>query len=265
MGIDGIESVSSNLFARKGGDRNMSFRQDLRLHVNVDHIATIRQARGIDQPDPVIAAGLAEIAGADGITIHLREDRRHIQDRDVEIIRKTVKTILNLEMALTEEMIGIACDIGPDICSIVPEKREERTTEGGLAVASDLARVKEGISRLKESGIRVSLFIDPDEKEIKASAEVGADLIELHTGDYCNKRGKERDVEFERLRSGAKLAKSLGLSVAGGHGLDYCNVAAVARIPEVEELNIGHSIVARASIVGIVEAVKGMLQAMGRL
>jgi len=242
----------------------MAYRPDLKLHVNVDHIATIRQARGGDQPDPVLAASLAEVAGADGITVHLREDRRHIQDRDVEILRRTVKTLINLEMALTDEMIGVATRTGPEIASIVPEKREERTTEGGLAVASDLKRISGGTARLKEAGIKVSFFIDPEPKEIEASKEAGADLIELHTGDYCNQKGEEKDRELERLVKGAALAEKIGLGVAAGHGLDYFNVAPVARIREVKELNIGHAIVARASIVGMVEAVKGMLKAMGR-
>jgi len=238
--------------------------RELRLHVNVDHIATLRQARGGDQPDPVLAAGLAEIAGADGITIHLREDRRHIQDRDLEILRSTVKTVLNLEMALTAEMIGIASRVRPDLSTLVPEKREERTTEGGLAVAANQGSIGEGVLALKKAGIRVSLFIDPDEKEVRAAAEAGADIVELHTGDYCNASGPERLRELSRLVEAAKLASSLGLAVAAGHGLDYHNVGPVAAIPEVEELNIGHSIVARAAITGMDRAVTDMLRAMGR-
>ncbi|MBN2674148.1 MAG: pyridoxine 5'-phosphate synthase [Deltaproteobacteria bacterium] len=235
-----------------------------RLHVNIDHIATLRQARGVNYPDPVFGVSVVEMAGAQGITIHLREDRRHIVDRDVALIKQTVGTVLNLEMAAADEIIDIAKQTKPDLCTLVPEKREERTTEGGLVVAGDLARMKAVVATLHESGIRVSLFIDPVEREVRASKEVGADIIELHTGDYCEAESAEqRDVELNKLRAAATLGKSLGLNVAAGHGLHYHNVRAVADIPEVEELNIGHSIIARAVFVGLEKAVTQMLEAMG--
>ncbi len=236
-----------------------------RLHVNVDHVATLRQARGIDYPDPVPAASICEMAGAQGITIHLREDRRHIIDRDLEIMRKVVTTVLNLEMAATDEMIGIARAVRPDICTLVPEKREERTTEGGLVVAGDLDAVTTAVKSLKEAGISVSLFIDPNRKEIEASRETGADIVELHTGDYCGASVADRARQMDRLSEAAMIAADLGLRVAAGHGLHYHNVAPVARIPEIEELNIGHSIIARAVFAGLENAVRQMLEAMGEL
>ena len=236
-----------------------------RLHVNVDHVATLRQARGIDYPDPIPAAAICEMAGAQGITIHLREDRRHIVDRDLEIMRKVVTTVLNLEMAATDEMIGIARAVRPDICTLVPEKREERTTEGGLVVAEDLDAVTAAVGSLQEAGISVSLFIDPSRKEIEASRETGADIVELHTGDYCVASVAERARQFDRLSEAAIIATDLGLRVAAGHGLHYHNVAPVARIPEIEELNIGHSIIARAVFSGLEKAVRQMLEAMGEL
>jgi pyridoxine 5-phosphate synthase len=234
-----------------------------RLHVNVDHVATLRQARGINYPDPIPAAAICEMAGASGITIHLREDRRHIIDRDLEIMRRVVTTVLNLEMAATEEMVEIAREVRPDICTLVPEKREERTTEGGLAVAGDLDHVTGAVQALKEAGIRVSLFIDPATEEIAASNKSGAEMIELHTGDYCEARGTEQEEQLERLVEGAALAADLGLRVAAGHGLHYHNVRPVAEIPQVEELNIGHSIISRSVFVGIERAVRQMLEAMG--
>ena len=236
-----------------------------RLHVNVDHVATLRQARGIDYPDPIPAAAICEMAGAQGITIHLREDRRHIVDRDLEIMRKVVTTVLNLEMAATDEMIGIARAVRPDICTLVPEKREERTTEGGLVVAEDLDAVTAAVGSLQEAGISVSLFIDPSRKEIEASRETGADIVELHTGDYCVAPIAQRARQFDRLSEAAMIAADLGLRVAAGHGLHYHNVAPVARIPEIEELNIGHSIIARAVFSGLEKAVRQMLEAMGEL
>ncbi len=236
-----------------------------RLHVNVDHVATLRQARGINYPDPVPAASICEMAGAQGITIHLREDRRHIIDRDLEIMRKVVTTVLNLEMAATDEMIGIARAVHPDICTLVPEKREERTTEGGLSVAGDLDTVTAAVRSLKEADISVSLFIDPSRKEIEASREAGADIVELHTGDYCEAPAAERARQMDRLIEAATIATDLGLRVAAGHGLHYHNVAPVARIPEIEELNIGHSIIARAVFTGLENAVRQMLEAMGEL
>lgn len=234
-----------------------------RLHVNVDHVATLRQARGINYPDPIPAASICEMAGASGITIHLREDRRHIIDRDVRMMRDVVTTVLNLEMASTDEMIGIAREVRPDICTIVPEKRQERTTEGGLAVSADVEGTSAAIASLHEAGILVSLFIDPTRTEIEASRQVGADMVELHTGDYCNATGAAQKAEFDRIVDGAKASADLGLKVAAGHGLHYHNVRPVSLIPEIEELNIGHSIIARAVFVGMDAAVRQMLEAMG--
>ncbi len=237
----------------------------LRLGVNIDHVATIRQARGTEYPDPVDAALIAERAGAEGITAHLREDRRHIQDRDVERLREAVTTKLNLEMAADDEMVAIACRLNPADCCLVPERREELTTEGGLRVAGNEERLRDVVMRLSDAGIRVSLFIDPDPAEITASAAVGATVVELHTGTYAGAAagGTEnaRDAELERLRSGAVFARSAGLAVNAGHGLTVDNVAPVAALPEMVELNIGHSIVSRAVLVGIAEAVREMLAA----
>lgn len=233
----------------------------VRLHVNVDHIATLRQARGTTYPDPVWAASLCELAGADGITVHLREDRRHIQDRDVRILRQTVRTVLNLEMAATAEMVSIAREVRPDIATLVPEKREEQTTEGGLDLSSPEARAtfRERVAQLREAGIRVSLFVDPDVEVIDWSKDVGAEIVELHTGDYCNASRAEVGMELERLARAALQATDLGLRVAAGHGLDYPNVEPVAALPGVEELNIGHSIIARAALVGLDEAVRDLI------
>ncbi|MFH2010891.1 MAG: pyridoxine 5'-phosphate synthase [bacterium] len=234
----------------------------VRLHVNIDHIATLRQARGTPYPDPVWAASICELAGADGITVHLREDRRHIQDRDVRILRQTVRTLLNLEMAATEEMTTIALEVQPDIVTLVPEKREEQTTEGGLALGDDAVRagLARAIERLREGGIRVSLFIDPDPDAILQSAELTADIVELHTGDYCNAGRADRASELDRLSAAAAKASENGLKVAAGHGLDYPNVEAVTAISAVEELNIGHAIVARAVLVGLERAVRDMIE-----
>lgn len=234
-----------------------------RLHVNVDHVATLRQARGINYPDPIPAATMCEIAGASGITIHLREDRRHIIDRDLVLMRQVVTTVLNLEMAATEEMVGIACEQKPDMCTLVPEKREERTTEGGLAVAADIPRMTHVVSRLKDAGIRVSLFIVPDPNEIDASRNVGADMVEFHTGEYCNASKNQVNAELVRIVTAAKAAADSGLEVAAGHGLHYHNVRPISEIEEIIELNIGHSIVSRAVYVGMDAAVRQMLQAMG--
>jgi pyridoxine 5-phosphate synthase len=234
-----------------------------RLHVNVDHVATLRQARGTNYPDPITAAAMCEIAGASGITIHLREDRRHIVDRDLALARGTVTTILNLEMATTDEMVAIACDAKPNICTLVPEKREEKTTEGGLIVAADAPRMRSVIERLHDAGIRVSLFIIPDEREIEASSNCGADTVELHTGAYCNATSYAVEKELNRIVLGAQAAHRLGMEVAAGHGLHYHNVRPIADIPEIVELNIGHSIISRAVYVGIDAAVRQMLQAMG--
>ena len=232
----------------------------IRLGVNVDHIATLRQSRKTKYPDPVLAAGLAELAGADQITIHLREDRRHIQERDVRIMRETVGTVLNLELAANEDVLSIACDVKPDLATLVPEKRAELTTEGGLAVVGREKEVAAAVSRLKNAGIKVSLFIDPDPAAVRASAECGADQIEIHTGFYSDAKPDRRQVEFERIRAACLEGGRIGIAVAAGHGLDYVNTRAICSIPEIEELNIGHSIMARAFFVGIEEAVREMIQ-----
>jgi len=231
------------------------------LGVNIDHVATLRQARGGVEPDPVWAAAEAELGGAACITLHLREDRRHIQDRDLEILRKTVQVKLNLEMAVTDEMVGIACRTMPNQATLVPEKRQEVTTEGGLAIASQEARVAAAVRHLQAGGITVSLFIDPDPAEIEASARTGAQAIEFHTGQYCNApEGPERDRQLARIVEGAKQAQGLGLVVHAGHGLNYVNVGPIARIPGMTELNIGHSIVSRAVFVGLRKAVREMVR-----
>ncbi|MCB9557683.1 MAG: pyridoxine 5'-phosphate synthase [Deltaproteobacteria bacterium] len=229
-----------------------------RLHVNIDHCATIRQARGTSYPDPVWAAAQAELAGAHGITAHLREDRRHIQDRDMRLLRQTVRTVLNMEMAATEEMIALALELKPEIVTLVPERREERTTEGGLDLkATGLGKA---VERLKSRGIIVSLFIDPDTALMNSASEIGADMIELHTGDYCEASSPgARDLQLDRLTAAAAAAEESGLRVAAGHGLDYPNVVPVAAIPQVEELNIGHAIIARAIFSGLDLAVRDML------
>ena len=231
------------------------------LHINIDHVATVRQARQISEPDPVIAAGFVELAGADGITIHLREDRRHILDRDVRILKETIQTRLNLEMAATEEMFSIATDIGPDIVTLVPENRKEVTTEGGLDVLGATEILRNGIKKLKDAGIRVSLFIDPESEQIYASKNVGAEDIELHTGCYANtSEGIEQDKEFERLIKASELANELKLNINAGHGLNYTNTKKICNLPHLRELNIGHSIISRAIFVGITQAVKEMKQ-----
>ncbi len=229
------------------------------LHINIDHVATVRQARQISEPDPVTAAGLVELAGADGITIHLREDRRHIIDRDVRILRETIKTRMNLEMAATAEMFAIALDICPDIVTLVPEKREEVTTEGGLDIAGTAEIMHKGIAQLRDVGIRVSLFIDPDAEQIKASQKAGAEDVELHTGCYANaENSEELDREYQRLVSAAELAHQEKLQVNAGHGLNYINTQRICGLPHLRELNIGHSIVSRAIFVGISQAVQEM-------
>jgi len=231
-----------------------------KLGVNVDHIATIRQARGVAEPDPVVAAAIAELAGADGITVHLREDRRHIQDRDVELLRKTVKTRLNLEMALTDEMVGIALRLLPDSVTLVPEGRHELTTEGGLDACLLQTTLKEKVGLLRQAGIIVSLFIEPDLDQIKASHRVGADYIEIHTGTYCEARlAAERQLQLQRIEVAISAARKLGLGVNAGHGLDYRNIHPVVALNGIEEFNIGHSIVARAALVGMDQAVREMI------
>jgi len=228
------------------------------LGVNIDHVATLRQARRAAYPDPMYAALVAEEAGADSITLHLREDRRHIQDDDVTAMRGALKTRMNLEMAVTDEMIRIAQNVAPQDCCLVPESRQEITTEGGLNVAGQVARVGDAVRALGQAGIRVSLFIDPEPAQIEAARRCGAPVIELHTGTYADAAGAAQAREFERLRSAAALAASLGLTVNAGHGLHYHNVEPIAAIPEIVELNIGHSIVARALIDGLAKAVRDM-------
>jgi len=230
----------------------------IRLGINVDHVATVRQARRAEVPDPVDVALLAEKAGADGITVHLREDRRHIQERDVELLRQRLVTKLNLEMAVTPAMVSFAEKLRPNDACFVPEKREELTTEGGLDVAAHRQKIREAVQHLQGAGIHVSLFVDPKRVQIEASHEVGAHAIEIHTGMYCNAVGSERVEQLEAIVAASKLAQSLELEVHGGHGLNYENVLPVAEIPAMVELNIGHSIVARAVIVGIERAVREM-------
>lgn len=231
-----------------------------RLGVNIDHVATVREARKTNEPDPVAAAVLVEMAGADGIVVHLREDRRHIQDRDLSLLRQLVKTHLNLEMAATEEMVEIALTTKPDMVTLVPERREEVTTEGGLNVASRVRELAGVVSELQENGIVVSLFVDPDLDQIKAAAKLGADYVELHTGEYANARDAETEMEqLGRLRDMAVAASKLGLGVSAGHGLTYQNVSNVSAIEKIEELNIGHSIISRAILVGLEQAVRDML------
>ena len=232
-----------------------------KLGVNVDHVATIRQARGGAEPDPVAAAAIAELAGADGITIHLREDRRHIQDRDLKLLRQTVKTRLNLEMAATDEMVGIALQTMPDMCTLVPEKRLELTTEGGLDVRCNMESLKSAIDRLRGGGIPVSLFIDADPDQIKAADKVGADYIEIHTGVFAEAADwKSEDRELVRIENAVKLAQKLGLGVNAGHGLNYANIKRMTTIRGIEEYNIGHSIIARAVMVGLERAVRDMVE-----
>ncbi len=233
------------------------------LGVNIDHIATIRQARRTVEPDPVMAAVLAELAGADGITVHLREDRRHIQDRDVQVLRQTVRTHLNLEMAATDEMVAIALVIKPDYVTLVPEKREEITTEGGLEIAKQADRLSHIVSLLQTAGIPVSLFIDADPQQIDASQAVGAQFIELHTGRYAEAKSEaERQHELQYLATGCARAIAAGLRVNAGHGLTYWNVYPIAQLPGMEELNIGHTIISRAVLVGLDRAVREMKQAI---
>ena len=235
----------------------------LTLGVNIDHIATIRQARRTVEPDPVAAAVLAELAGADGITVHLREDRRHIQDRDVHLLRQTVRSHLNLEMAATDEMVNIALEIKPDYVTLVPEKREEVTTEGGLNIIAQSDRMAEIVDKLQSANIPVSLFIDADEAQIEASIKVNAKFIELHTGQYAEAKNEaNRQKELAILTKGCTQAIEAGLRVNAGHGLTYWNVYPVACIPGMEELNIGHTIISRAALVGIERAVREMKQAM---
>lgn len=237
--------------------------QSILLGVNIDHVATIRQARGTRYPDPVYAALMAEQAGADCITLHLREDRRHIQDRDLRAMKDVLQTRMNLEMAVTEEMLAIALEVRPRDCCLVPEHREELTTEGGLDVRAHAEQVARACGRLAEGGIRVSLFIDPDPGQLRAAKEVGAPVVELHTGAYADAEDERaRTRELERVRAAAALGAELGLQINAGHGLHYHNVQPVARIPEIRELNIGHAIVSRAIFDGLSTAVIEMKRLM---
>ena len=234
----------------------------LELGVNIDHIATLRQARGTSYPNLLEAGFLVKEAGADAITIHLREDRRHIQDADVYDIRQNIKTRLNLELAVTDEMVNIACDVQPEDACVVPEKREELTTEGGLDIIGQFDRIKKATKQLTDQDIRVSLFIEPSIEHIKRVPDIGAPVIELHTGTYANATGDDQLRELERIVKATEYAKSLGIQVNAGHGLDYSNTTAIAKIPDIQELNIGHSIVARALFVGISRATRQMIEVM---
>lgn len=236
----------------------------MRLHINIDHVATVRQARRTDEPDPVRAAVLAELGGADGITVHLREDRRHIQERDVRLLAATVRTGVNLELAAVEDVLAVATELRPMEATLVPEKREEVTTEGGLALRQpgDRARIGDAVARLKEAGVRTSLFIDPEPEALHTAVELGADAIELHTGEFAERWKVRQGVaeQVERLRRAAALGVSLDLDVHAGHGLTYENVALIAALQDVQELNIGHSVISRALFVGMEEAVREMAQ-----
>lgn len=234
-----------------------------KLMVNIDHIATLREARGIHYPDPVHAAGIAELAGASGIIVHLREDRRHIKDRDVHLLRQVVRSKLNLEMAATEEMVRIAGEILPDMVTLVPEKRRELTTEGGLDVAGNSGKTASVVEAIRGKGIEVSLFVDPVNAQVEASKDVGADTIEIHTGHYSDaidsRSGRE---ELGRITGAAERGKALGMGINAGHGLHYHNLSEIIAIPEIDELSIGHSIIARAVFVGLDTAVRDMLALM---
>lgn len=233
------------------------------LNVNIDHIATLRQARGGKEPDPVTAALKAELAGASGIVCHLREDRRHIQDRDVRLLRELVQTKLDLEMAASEEIIGIALETVPEMVTIVPEKREELTTEGGLDVAKDIDRFRKLCDRMHSKDIEVSFFIEPTEQQIEAALKCGADIVELHTGVYANAKSKiDVENELSRIMNAAEIASESGLRVAAGHGINYINIRPICLINEIEELSIGHSIISRAVNVGIEKAVWEMIETM---
>ena len=238
-------------------------REMIRLAVNVDHVATLREARGISEPDPVLAAGICELAGAEGIVVHLREDRRHIQDRDVVLMRQTVKTKLNLEMGATQEIIKFALDLKPDMITLVPEKRKELTTEGGLNVAGQKKKLKDVIAQMNAANIPVSLFIDPDSRQIEASQSVGATYVEIHTGKYSDAINEEEvEQEYELIAAAAEKAYEAGLKVNAGHGLNYINTTRVALLDTIEELSIGHAIMARAIFVGLDQAVREMLALM---
>lgn len=228
------------------------------LGVNIDHVATVRQARRTVEPDPVAAAVFAELGGADSITVHLREDRRHIQDRDVRLLAQTIRTKMNFELSIAPEIVGIACEVRPHQATLVPEKREEVTTEGGLDLRPRSVALREAIQRLRDGGVAISLFIDPDREQVEIAKELGAEAIELHTGQYASSHGSEQRRELDRLIHAGQLAVDLGLRLHAGHGLTYSNVLPVASIPSMFELNIGHSIVSRAVLVGMQQAVADM-------
>jgi len=236
----------------------------IRLHINIDHVATIRNARGTVYPDPIAAAALCELAGADGITAHLREDRRHIKDDDIARLRAALTTLLNLEMAANDEMRGIAERVGPDVVTLVPERRAELTTEGGLDVVASRAAIEKIAAMCQKRKIKLSLFIAPDEAHVRLSRELGATQLEFHTGEYCHRQGEARAAELERLKRAATLAHGLGLEVAAGHGLTRFNVLDIAAIPEVVELNIGHSVIADAVLIGMDRAVRDLRAAIDR-
>ena len=233
----------------------------MKLSINIDHVATLRNARGEDMPDPICAARVVERAGADGIVCHLREDRRHIRDDDVKLLRKAVTTKLDLEMAATPKIIAIAKQIEPDLVTLVPEKREELTTEGGLDVVRLKAHLRRAVQQLHDSGVPVSLFIDPVQRQVHAAKEIGADMIEIHTGEYANARSAvQRRKHLDRIKMIARFARELGLIVNAGHGLDYTNIRSVSTIREIEEVSIGHAIIAHALYVGLEEAVREMVK-----
>jgi pyridoxine 5-phosphate synthase len=232
----------------------------MKFSLNIDHFATVRNARGGQQPDPVTAALIAEQAGADGIVCHLREDRRHINERDVRLLRELIKTKLDLEMAAVDEIVKIACDVGPELATLVPEKRQELTTEGGLNVIDNVSRIKDTIQELHEAEIEVSLFVEPELEQIDTCAEIHSDFIEIHTGVFANALSEEEQFdELERIRAAVKHAKKLGLGVNAGHGLDYQNIKVFREVPDIDEVSIGHAVIAHAMFVGIDRAVKEMI------
>ncbi len=237
----------------------------IELGINIDHVATVRQARRTYEPDPVTAAAFAELGGADVITVHLREDRRHIIDRDVRILRQTVTVKYNLEMSCAREIVDIACEVVPDQATLVPEKREEVTTEGGLNVVAEQARIGEAIHRLKEKGVFVALFLDPDEEQIRMAKRLGADAVELHTGTYALAKGPKQKMECRRLADGGRIVVEEQMRLHAGHGLNYQNVTPVAAIENMQELNIGHSIIARSIFVGLQQAVADMKRLLAPL
>jgi pyridoxine 5-phosphate synthase len=237
----------------------------MRLCINIDHIATLRQARRESEPDPVTAAGICELAGAEGIVCHLREDRRHVNDRDLRLLKEVVKTKLDLEMAATDEMIKIARLIKPEMATLVPEKREEITTEGGLNIAASKEKIMNAIKSIKEAGIKVSVFIDPQPENVDLALETGADMIEIHTGQYANaKEINDKILEAEKIRQISRMAKELGMGVNAGHGLNYLNIVPIANIEDIDEVSIGHSIISRAVFTGLYKAVEDMLVVIRR-